>query len=522
MVNSMKSLFTLWLLKIKGTIRNLFKRKISGIFTIIMILCYGLMFISLFTADSGQIMTAGNIDVHMSILLLIGFLALMLFSTLMQSKKALFYGEDAFYLFTGPFTRKQIMSYLTFQTIIQSLMLGLFAQFILAVFIGSVSFSPIFIILTYFASTITILIFLILTDYLYVLSIGDDRYRIYSKLIPSIIIGFVVIIIIVLYIQTGSYQTLFSDFVQSDIFYIVPVFGWLKLALIAYVEHNYLLVLLGFGLLVGTLVLVYLFFINYKGDFYEQALQDSLDLSKRVKQARAGNQDALRNVKVKKNVSSKFKQGAYAIMSKNILIMKKTNNFINITDLISIGIYMIVTIIIDIGFGMFIYMMVIWVFSLLQTSDLSKELKNYQIYLIPDKPFNKLLAAIIPTFIKIFVIAAISFVLMGIYYHESVKMILSYLVNILGYTSIFISGSVLSLRILKSRSSAVFENFMRMIVMVVSAIPSAVVLIMIYRIGGSNAVLIGSYITLVMNFIISLLILFGCRNMMNGRELKSD
>lgn len=89
MVNNMKPLFKLWLLKIKGTIRNLFKRKLSGIFTIIMILCYALMFISLFTTNSGQIMT-NNIDVHMSILLLIGFLALMLFSTLMQSKKLYF------------------------------------------------------------------------------------------------------------------------------------------------------------------------------------------------------------------------------------------------------------------------------------------------------------------------------------------------------------------------------------------------------------------------------------------------
>lgn len=521
MVNNMKSLFKLWQLKINGTIRNLFKRKLSGIFTIIMILCYGLIFISLFTVDSGQIMTI-NIDVHMSILLLIGFLALMLFSSLMQSKKALFYGEDAFYLFTGPFTRRQIMSYLTFQTIMQSLILGLFAQFILAVFVGSVSFSPMFIILTYFTSTITILIFLILTDYIYVLSIGDDKYRIYSKLIPLIMVGFVVIIIIILYIQTGNYQTLFSDFIQSDIFYAVPVFGWLKLVLIAYVEKNYVFIYVGFSLLVGALVILYLLFINYKGDFYEQALQDSLDLSKRIKAAKAGNQDALRNVKVKKGVSSKFRQGAYAIMSKNILLMKKTNIFISISDLISIGIYMVITIIINLGFGMFIYMMVFWVFSLLQNSDLSKELKNYQIYLIPDKPFNKLLATIIPSFIKIFLVTSISFIMMGIYYQASIITILSYLLNILGYTSIFISASVLSVRILKSRSSPMFENFMKMLVTIICAVPGIVAMIIIYRIGGSNTILMSSYLTLGMNFVISFLILFGCRNMMNGRELKSE
>ena len=36
MVNKMGILFKLWLLKLKGTIRNLFKHKLSGVFVIIM------------------------------------------------------------------------------------------------------------------------------------------------------------------------------------------------------------------------------------------------------------------------------------------------------------------------------------------------------------------------------------------------------------------------------------------------------------------------------------------------------
>lgn len=145
----------------------------------------------------------------------------------------------------------------------------------------------------------------------------------YSKLIPAIIIAFVALIIIVIYIQTGNYKTLFIDFIKADLFYIVPVFGWMKLVLVAYVEQNYQLVLLGFGCLLGAIILVYALFINYKGNFYEQALQDALDLSRRMKKVKAGNQDALRNIKIKKSVSGNFKQGAYAVMSKNILLMKR-------------------------------------------------------------------------------------------------------------------------------------------------------------------------------------------------------
>lgn len=519
----MKPLFRLWLLKLKGTVRNLFKRKASGVFVIIMILFYGAMIISLFKVDPGQIMAVNNIDLHMSILLLLGFQALMLFATLMQSKKALFAGEDAFYLFTGPFTRRQIMSYLTFQTIIQALLLSLVGLVVLGAFGNGAGFSLGFILLAYLASIVTVLFFLLLTDYLYVLSIGDKKYQKYAKIIPAVIIGFVAIVILILYLQTGNYQTLFLDFVQSDLFYVVPIFGWMKLALIAYVEQNYLLVTLGFLLLFGALILVYGLFISYKGDFYEQALQDSLDLSKRMKAAKAGDQDALRNRKVKSGIRGQFKQGAYAVMSKNILLMRKTNSFISGSDLISIGIYIVVTIIVNVGVGMFIYMMVIWVFSSLQNSDLSKELKNYQIYLIPDKPFSKLLAVIIPTFMKVFIVAAISFIVMGLYYQESLLMILIYILNIIGYTSIFISGSVLSVRLLKSRTSPLFENFMRMLVMILGAIPSAIIMaIILINSDGTTAMMFASYVSLFVNFAISFLILYSCRNMMNGRELKSE
>ena len=127
-----------------------------------------------------------------------------------------------------------------------------------------------------------------------------------------------------------------------------------------------------------------------------------------------------------------------------------------------------------------------------------------------------------PTFIKIFIVTAIAFILMGLYYQINLVMIFTYLLYVLGYTSIFISGNVLSLRILKSRSSAMFENFMRMIIMLIGSIPSTIIIVVIYLIVGSRAIIWGSYVSLIMNFAVSFLILYGCRNMMNGRELKSE
>ena len=57
-----------------------------------------------------------------------------------------------------------------------------------------------------------------------------------------------------------------------------------------------------------------------KGDFYEQALEDSLELSKRLKEFKAGNQDALRNVKVKKIHVKRFYDGAKRNLTNCVLV----------------------------------------------------------------------------------------------------------------------------------------------------------------------------------------------------------
>lgn len=524
MVNNMKTLFYLWYLKTKGTIRNLMKKPSSAIFTVFVVLLYGFIFVSLFMFKdkNPMIITTG---LHTSILILIAFLALMLFSTLMSSKKALFYGEDAYFLFSGPFTRKQIMAYLTFQTVIQAIMLGFFAMIFFAGTGGAGgSFDGIFILLMFVGTILTIMTFLILTDYIYILSIGDRKYKVLSKLIPAIFIISIFIILGLTYIQTGQLKSIMVDFIQSPLFYYVPIFGWLKLTLVSYVAKDMIMCLLGIGLLLLGLIIVYIVFINYKGDFYEQALADSLDLSKRMKSFKAGNQDAMRNTKVKTNVSGKFKQGAYAILSKNILLMKKANRLLTISDIMSMGLYIVITIFSDLGYGFFIYMLVIYIFSSLQQSELYNELQNYHIYLIPDKPFKKLIAVMIPTFIKVSLMTIISIIIVGIYYQAGFSMIMMYIINMLGYICVFMSSSVLSIRFLKSRSSKIFENIMRMLLMIVCSIPSIAMTVYIVMTGNVNTttLMIMSYSSLIMNFVISVIIIYFCQDMMNGRELKSE
>lgn len=519
----MKTLYRLWFLKTKATLRNLLKKPSSAIFTILVVLFYGFIIGAYLMKPNSMNMNV-TFQLHAAILMLIGFLALMLFSTLMSSRKALFNGEDAYFLFSGPFTKRQIMVYLTFQTIIQSLLLAAMALLFFIGMSGGMYSDILFIGLVYLLSVLTIMIFLVFTDYTYVLSIGEKKYKKVTYMIVGLFALAVAVILFMTYLQTGHLQTLLLDFVESDLFYWVPVFGWLKLGLISYIAHDGLMCILAVALLLICLIGIYTLFISYRGDFYEQALSDALELSQRLKEFKSGNQDAFKNIKVKKYKKKPFHDGAYAILSKNLLLMKKKGHLIQISDIISIAIYVVITIFTGLGFGFFVYMMVIWIFVSLQNSDLMNELKNYQIYLIPDRPSRKLVAVMLPTFMKVTVIGAVSFLVMGLYEQIDYLTILMSIINMIGYILIFMSAGVLTIRFLKSRTTPLFENIMRMFLMIIAALPSGILTVVVFMNQTYTPLVLTSIslLSLVMNFLISFLILWACQDMLNGRELKSE
>ncbi len=521
MVSKMKPLFKLWCLKRKGTFRYLFASKAVGISYMFLFLIYIMGLTSMLTNLSPAM--DNNELLHLIILGYIGIVILLVFMLLINSRKALLDGEDAFYLFTAPFSKWQIMTYLSFKMIGEAFQFTLIMLMIIMYASIVIKITLSFLLLLLFITLITFFCFMILDNYLYVLSIGDKKYRKYAKIIPLLIVLFIAVILLAVYLQTGNYENLLFNFVQSELFYVIPMFGWIKLALIALIENNFIMVLVAISLMSLTTLLLYLGFINYRGDFYQQALEDGLAYSKVLKAIRKGDQKAIRQGKVKTKITGKFKPGALAILSKNLLIMRKGNDLVNKNDILTLGIYIGFTIFLQSDFSLFIYWVIIWAFSAIEQSELAQDMNNYQIYLIPEKPFYKLLAVVTPTFIKIFVYAFFAFLFVGLYNQESIAVILMYFATILGYTSIFISGTIWSLKIFRSRSRKFLETLMRIAIMFMSSLPSSIILFMVItRSDSATLMMISSYISLIMNLLTSLLILYHCRNIMNGWELKSE
>ena len=150
-----------------------------------------------------------------------------------------------------------------------------------------------------------------------------------------------------------------------------------------------------------------------------------------------------------------------------------------------------------------------------------RDLKNYQIYLIPDSPFKKLVCVVLPTFLKVSVVAGAAVVFAGVFTKMPAGEILNWLVIILGYVMILISGTVLSVRLLGSRTNAYAENLLRMVIVAGAAVPSALAGILLFFLCRNLALVMAliSAATLIMNLAVTVLILVCCQGMMNGKEL---
>lgn len=121
----MKSLVYLSMMKWKGTIRNQFRSIGSGILTIFMVLLYGGLFVAVFLIPSDAMREVMNMQFNTALLMGLGVLALLCVTVFMNKRKALVYDTDAFYLFAGPYTRKQINCFILVQTWFQSAIYGL-------------------------------------------------------------------------------------------------------------------------------------------------------------------------------------------------------------------------------------------------------------------------------------------------------------------------------------------------------------------------------------------------------------
>lgn len=522
----MKALLYLYLTRMKGNIRNVFSKVSTAIFAGFMILLYGGMFIMILLNGDAALSMYNITDANIAIFVGIGFTLMMVCIMLMQSRKALFTENDAFYLFAGPFTRAQAMQFIMSQSIVSALLCGAVSMFMMVMIGSGLQYSFLFLLLVFFSHCLVYLFFTTLYYYVYLLTIRDEKKY---KHISAIVVTVFAIVIAASFIAVLAQNHFVTDgialkFLNSELFYFVPLFGWIKMVLVSCISGDVMLIVLGLVLLLASCGIVYYLMISFKGEFVEKAMQDAIEFTARYKEMKAGNRSSLKDKKIRDVKSKGFRKGAGAIFSKNMLIMKKSNSFLSFQDVIFIGIYLVISLIMDMGYMFFIYMMILWLFMTIQNAEFMREMDNYQIYLIPDTPFRKLWYLLAPYFIKYVFLVAVPVIIGGVLMQASVSEMIQYDIMLAGYSCLFISASVSATRLLKSRNNAIMENMLRMLIVLLASVPSIIVIVVVINleITTVDVMTLSSILSLVMNFVISGIILYACKGMMNGREIKSE
>ena len=160
---------------------------------------------------------------------------------------------------------------------------------------------------------------------------------------------------------------------------------------------------IGLALLLTANAVFLILFLTFPRNIVEQAVRDAEEISNYVRRVKANGGNALSSEGKIKQVRGEFPEGARAIFYKNILSMKKTGSFLRKQDFFIIIIYFVLSYVMvpERRFYMFSYMMILWLFNLLNNSEFLGELKNYQIYLIPENPLKKLIYVILPAYFKV-------------------------------------------------------------------------------------------------------------------------
>lgn len=520
----MNSFFYLFRTKIKGAVRVQFSSLGTGMAVIFMVLIYGVLIGTIFMSSVPYERETMYLQTATAILAGVGVTAFFSMLSLMSKRKALLYDTDAFYFFSGPYTKMQTNFFILVQTLKGALGYGLIGCFFMGLLSVGRYFSIPYFLLCLLVFFLISSLFLLMTDYIYMWTLVKPKVRVWNYIAVTLVLASAGVVFF-LSMQAAGYdfEDGFFRFAVSREFYYVPFFGWGKLVLSAFLEKEHIGMIIGLALLLIANAVFVILFLTFPKNIVEQAVRDAEEVSNYVRRVKANGGNILSSEGKIKQVRGEFPEGARAIFYKNILTMKKTGSFLRKQDFFVIVVYFVLSYVIapENQFYMFSYMMILWLFNLLNDAEFLGELKNYQIYLIPEKPLKKLIYAILPAYMKVSILLGTAILLVGIFNRMPVLTILQYLFMLLGYGMIFISGTVWATKVMKTKASAAMENLLRMLIILLAAVPATAAGFFTWMLFRDMYVFqaVVTIVTILMNFMVSVIIIVACQGMMNGREI---
>lgn len=310
---------------------------------------------------------------------------------------AVFSMADVNLLFTAPFREKKILSYGLLQQLGKSLAPGLFILYQSGTVnnIYGVHISSLIPILIGYGATV----FLgrTLSMIIYSLTCSDDRRVLAGKIILYGITGAFIGILIFNTLKAGEFSP--ENLVCAageKIMYLMPVSGFISLSVQKIISGEYIFALWGGIIFLVLSLALYLAVSKIRKDFYEDVLQAAEVSFSAITSRKEGKiqENAPRNIKLGKTGFTRS-HGADAVTEKHRIENRRSRIFIlSPTGLVTVAFSVLYCIIASGSiFPLFILNAYTMAMSV-NSGRWARELSRPYIYLIPEKPFKKLLCLI--------------------------------------------------------------------------------------------------------------------------------
>lgn len=514
----MSGLRYLLLIKWKAFLRDIFRRPLAAAFTVFGVVAFGCA--ALFLAFFGSRMNlVSRMDGLESFFMkLLGYIGLIFVIQAFQKQSAMVNRTDAFYLFSGPFGRKQVLSYVLFDMVRGCLFYGCITAFTMGI-VFSIFKAPLSLLIWSVIGALLLFYLMFAGNALcYLLEAVGRRGRLIRTVFVVFLLALTSLIFMLNYLESGSQiQDGMDRFMTDRRFHLVPVFGWLKYLLVSVIKEDFTGILTGFLLLLGASFAITCGFLGVKGDFCERAVEDAEWMAKAKENVKRG-KDAFVNPVRGGKVRSRWRNGAWAVMSKSILEMQKTNSWIRKQELFLIVFYLIFAKFSRMPYSMFQNFILIVVFISVTSDSMKAELNMHYIYMIPDQPVKKVFSLVAPALLKTGIIVVCGVIPAAVLYRITVMNAVSSLFTLWGYGVVFVAGNIWSIKILKSGNNSVAEQLMKMLIIFGGSIPAIVITVFLHVFIPSPALFLqlAGIVTMVVNLGVGLFFIAMAKGIFEG------
>ncbi len=518
----MRGLVYLLLTGYKNAIKNMFKNPAKLLLVIFII---AMLVLVIFTGGQNAPEGRDSAELFAMILALYTTLFVLTAKNGFLTGASFYSMADVNILFSVPMSSKRILLYGLLKQAVSSLLLGLFLLFQyswLHNLYGVMLYFIIAILLCYcgviFCAQVTAMA-------IYAFTSGNEKRKTTVRMIFYGFYGALLLYLAIIIFSVGvSLETVVTA-INAPLLRYLPISGWLTTVTAGFYELDAWLVLMGLGGVVGYLVLFVFVLMNMRADFYEDVLLATELSFNAISGAKEGKipEASVTNVKVGKTGINKG-WGAAAFYHKHRLENRRARVFL--VDRVTWT-----WVIACIGFAFFVRengIMPIFVFTVyMQIFSVAmgrwlRELMVPYVYLLPEKPFKKLYMICGEQFYKLIMEALLIFIPVGLIVDVPVWDIAGAVLGRFSFGVLFMAGNILMERVFGHIQSKVLTVPLYFILLILLSAPGIVAGFFLSTVLPAAFGMAAVFILItVWNLLISMFIIFLCRNVLQNAELSA-